>query len=55
VDVAHDVIVKAEDCGTEEGLTVKLGEGKEGDLIFKMLGRGFGSKMLFNLKLKTVC
>ncbi len=39
VDVAHDVIVRSEDCGTKEGVVVNISGLKDSDAVFKIAGR----------------
>lgn len=45
VDVAHDVIVRAEDCGTNEGLKVSL-KGKRESVLFNITGRVLSSDVV---------
>ena len=47
VDVAHDVIVRAEDCGTDEGLTIDFTKiNKREDKTFKIVGRVLADDIL---------
>jgi len=39
IDVAHDVIIRSEDCGTKEGVLANLAGLKASDAVFKIAGR----------------
>jgi DNA-directed RNA polymerase subunit beta' len=53
VDVTHDVLVRADDCGTKEGLKVNLKDQKKENAIFKIIGRVLASDVV-NPKTKKV-
>ena len=52
VDVSHDVIVRSDDCGTTEGITVRAKEsGRTAEFGNRLLGR-FASQKIVNPKTK---
>lgn len=51
VDVAHDVLIRAEDCGTEEGLEISRGELRKKMFRVRSLGRVL-AKDVVDLKTK---
>lgn len=54
VDVAHDVIVRDEDCGTEEGITIRRGGKRADKFLLRVLGRVLAKDVIEPKKKKVI-
>ncbi len=54
VDVAHDMIVRSEDCGTKKGIEISIKENRQASLVGRVTGRVLAERVVYPKTKKVI-